>query len=56
MPSDYTTQLPYGTGTKTDTQINGTEEKAPQNPTHVYVINIQQRRQEYKMDKRQSLQ
>ena len=56
--SDYPTKLQYGTGTKTDTQINGTEEKAPPppNPSHLYPINAQQRRQEHKMDKRQSLQ
>ena len=34
----------------------GNRRESPPNPSHLYSINTQQRRQEHKMDKRQSLQ
>ena len=56
---DYTTKpqssKQHGTGTKTDTQINGKGQKAPK-LTWLQSINLGQRRQEYSMEKRQILQ
>ena len=49
----YKVQSPkqYGSNTKTDTWINGTEQRA-QKQTHSYTVNLQQRRQDYTMVKR----
>ena len=43
-------------GTKTDTQINGTEQEAKNKPTYFKSINLWQRRQEYTVEKKQYLQ
>ena len=45
-----------GTGTKTKTQISGTEYRGLKINKHLQSIYLQQRRQEYTMEKRQSLQ
>ena len=47
---------PTHTTRKTDIWINGTEKREPRNQlTHVWLIDLQQKRQEYPMGKRQSL-
>lgn len=46
----------YGIGVKTDTKINRTERKSRKKHTYIWPINLQQRKQEYTMEKGQSLQ
>ena len=41
-----------GTGTKTNTQISGTEYRGPKTNKHLQSIYLQQRRQEYTMEKK----
>ena len=55
LASDYITKLQsstqYGACTKTDTQINGSEQRAWNKPINFLSINLQQRWEEYTMGK-----
>ena len=60
LTSDYTLKLQpskqYGTSTKTEIQSKEQDRNPRNKPMHLQSINLQQRRQEYTMKKRQSLQ